>query len=391
MKQKILLIHNFYRLRGGEDQVVENELELLRQNGHEVDTLFFHSNTIESTQDKLRTAWELPHSERAVELLRQKVTASKPDLIHVHNFYPLATTAIHRTAHALKIPVVQTLHNFRLTCLNALLFRAGKNCELCVGNFPLPGLLHRCYQDSLPASLAMARMNQANQNVWQTDVSQFIALSHFAKKIFVRAGIPEQKISVKPNFIHPTKPSPMANSDFAKQEYALYLGRMSEEKGPQILLESWSKGGPGKLVLVGDGPLLPELKKKYAKHSNISFLGARPREEALAILAKAKFAVIPSLCYENFPMVLLEAMFAGVPIMAAAKGSISEILQDGKLGVLFNPDADHDSLLNAAKKLWENKTAREACAKEALAVAEREYTPEANYKCLLEIYEKADQ
>jgi len=385
MRPKILLVHNFYRLRGGEDQVVDNELQLLREQGHSVETLFFHSTEIKN-KSLLRTALDLPSSKIAAARFFAMAKSFRPDIVHVHNFFPLATTSIHRAAFQLKIPLVQTLHNFRLTCINGLLFRQGKSCQKCVGNFGTAGIIHSCYQDSFLGSLAMTRMNRHNQGVWPQMVSRYIALSSFAKDIFVRAGIPTDKISIKPNFssiqaqdLLPAKRSP------SNDPYALYLGRLSEEKGPHKLLETWSKQSNIPIKIVGEGPLLNALKEKYKNNPFLHFTGSLPWTNAMSLLENAKFVVIPSLCYENFPTVISEAMLRSVPILASNIGSIPEILGFGEYGTLYDPQRE-EALLNNARRLWIESTDIILKTEQAKQHAQRFFSASNNYSILSRIY-----
>jgi glycosyltransferase involved in cell wall biosynthesis len=385
MRPKILLVHNFYRLRGGEDQVVDNEIRLLQKQGHAVEPLFFHSTEIKNAS-RLQTALDLPFSKNAAARFLALANSFQPDIVHVHNFFPLATTSIHRAAFQLKIPLVQTLHNFRLTCINGLLFREGQSCQRCVGNFGAAGILHACYQNSFLGSLALTRMNRRNQAVWPKMVSRYIALSNFARDIFIRAGIPADKISIKPNFSSLQTPNSLTSEKPPSHKpYAIYLGRLSEEKGPHKLLESWSKQSSIPIKIVGDGPLLVTLREKYKLCPNVDFTGSVPWENAMSLLENARFVVIPSLCYENFPTVISEAMLRSIPILASNIGSIPEILDFGAYGTLYDP-MNEVALLKQAQYLWQDTDDTRAKTELARQYAQRSFSESNNYSILNRIY-----
>ena len=232
---KILIVHNRYQQRGGEDFVFDSEVELLTSAGHDVQTLVVSNNDINSSLAKALVMLRAVENPAGVAAVSTAIKKFQPDIIHVHNFFPLLSPAIYKVCHAQKIPVVQTLHNFRPICSNGLLFRNNETCHLCVNHSAVWGILHRCYRSSLLGSLATARMISAHRRrkTWNTDIDRYIALSAFSRRIFIEAGFPEDRIIVKQNFIS----DPGAPKDESR-EGALYVGRLSAEKGLRVLLES---------------------------------------------------------------------------------------------------------------------------------------------------------
>ena len=328
---KILIVHNRYQQRGGEDSVADDEVALLRAGGHDVATVFVSNDSIATFADKARAAIDVADSPLVRNLVLDAVRRHEPDVVHVHNFFPLISPAVHARVRALGPATVQTLHNFRITCANGLLLRDGRPCELCVGRSPLPAVVHRCYRGSFVGSAVLARMiaKHRRERTWQRHVDRFIVLSDFARDTFVRAGVPAERIAVKPNVVD--DPAPVAAM---RRAGVLYVGRLSQEKGAQVLAAA-ARLTDAAITVVGDGPLAAALKSSAP--ANVTLLGAIPRAEARALMARAAAVVVPSICYENFPITVAEAFAAGTPVIASRIGALAEIIEDGQTGWHVTP------------------------------------------------------
>jgi glycosyltransferase involved in cell wall biosynthesis len=378
---KVLFIHTHYQQPGGEDQVYAAETALLRELGREVVNLTFDNRDLEGLSPWRQAGLTLWNQE-AYRRVREAIREHRPDLLHLHNTFPLASPAVIHAAKAEGIPVVMTLHNYRLLCVNALFFRRGRVCEDCLGRIPWRGVLHGCYRDSRPASAVVAAMLSLHRalGTWNM-VDRFIALTEFAKQKFIEGGFPPEKISVKPNFVHPD-PGPGEG----RGGYALFVGRLSPEKGLGTLLMAWERlGGKAPLKIVGDGPLAPEVQEAQKRIPGVEWLGRKAPEEVYALMGEASFLVFPSEWYEGFPKVLAEAFAKGLPVLASVLGSQGSIVDHGRTGLHFRP-GDQEDL--AAKVEWllahPNELAR--MRKEARAEYEAKYTAEQNYAQLMAIY-----
>ncbi|UUX52049.1 glycosyltransferase [Nisaea acidiphila] len=331
---RVLFAHCHYKQHGGEDRVVEAEIAALRTAGHEAVLLERDNRSIRSTWDAARTAWELPGTEKLRAGLREEIADAAPDIVHAHNIFPLITPSLYDAAGDLGIPVVQTLHNYRNICASALLMRDGRICEDCVGASPYRAVLHRCYRNSVPGSLALARMIDLHRRrgTWKHAVGRFIALTEFSRGRFVAGGLPADRISVIGN-----SPGPAfaAAPDDGPREGALFVGRLSEEKGIAALLDIWRTDWPP-LRVIGDGPDRPALDRAAAEGRAVA-LGTLGASEIAAEMHRAALCVLPSRCYENFPMTLAEAFAAGLPVAASRIGALGELVEDGKTGCSFDP------------------------------------------------------
>ncbi|WP_460361807.1 glycosyltransferase family 4 protein [Thermus antranikianii] len=360
-------------------------MTLLREKEHEVAEFTSRNHELEGMppwRQGLVTLWNQGAYRRVREAIRQR----RPDLVHVHNTFPLASPAVIHAAKAEGVPVVMTLHNYRLLCVNALFFREGRVCEDCLGRLPWRGVVHGCYRDSRLASLGVASMLALHRalGTWNL-VDRFIALTEFARQKFVEGGLPAEKIVVKPNFVHPD-PGPGEG----KGGYALFVGRLSPEKGVRTLLRAWErlKGIP--LKIVGDGPLQAEMEDlvRGGGLEGVEMLGRRPREEVLGLMREAGVLVFPSECYENFPMTVAEAFACGLPVVASRLGAMAGIVEDGRTGLHFRP-GDPEDLAAKVEWLLDHPVELARMRREARAEYEAKYTAERNYQLLMEIYGQA--
>lgn len=379
---KILLVHNFYLQPGGEDQVFSAETEILRAHGDEVRVYTVHNSRIAS-MGKLSLAKSTVWNRQVFRELTELLHEYAPDLVHYHNTFPLVSPAAHVATRRLGIPVVQTLHNFRLLCLNGLFLRNGRQCEDCLGRaLAWPGVMHRCYRQDRQASAVVAAMLGFHRwrGTWTTAIDTYIAVSEFARAKFIAGGLPADRIVVKPNFLQQDPGTGTHQGGFA-----LYVGRLSPEKGLAPLVQLWGRLAPGMpLRIIGSGPL-----DTLAADSpqGIEWLGWQPRERVLATMKEASFLLFPTECYEGFPMVLLEAMATGLPVIASRQGSLPEIVQDGTTGVLV-PSAEPEQWAKALRWATSDPRSLAAMGEQGRRAFERGYTPEAGYRQLTEVYQR---
>jgi glycosyltransferase involved in cell wall biosynthesis len=389
---RILLVHNKYRERGGEDVVFESEERLLKQNNQSVNRIVFDNKDIPDRRSLLAstrligsTIW----SSEGAARVRSMVREFRPDIVHFHNTFPLISPAAYSACKAEGVAVVQTLHNYRLLCPNSYFFRDGHACEDCVGHTPpWPGVIHACYRGSRPQSAVVAAMLTTHRlrRTWQRDVDLYIALTEFAQQRFISGGLPAEKITVKPNFVS-TDPGVGEHGG----GYALFVGRLSEEKGVRTLLQAWERlGGRLALKIAGDGPLADEVAWAAKRGIGVEWLGRQTKEQVTALMQNAQTLILPSLWYEAFALVIVEAYSVGLPVIASNLGSMSSLIQHGRTGLHFSPGDPEDL---AAKVEW-TETYPEVVAemgREARREYEAKYTAEQNYQTLLRIYEQAIQ
>ncbi|HLJ96404.1 MAG TPA: glycosyltransferase family 4 protein [Gemmataceae bacterium] len=395
---KVLVVHNFYKQPGGEDQCVADELALLKARGHEVIPYSVHNDSIDG-MGRLNLAARTIWSRTAYDAVRALIRAHRPQIAHFHNTFPLISPAAYYAARAEGVGVVQTLHNFRLLCPNALFFRNGRVCEECLGrSFSWPGIAHRCYRGSRIASAATAAMTAVHRRLgtWRDAVDVYIALTQFSRQKFIAGGLPPQKLVIKPNFVHPDPLSACAlcsettdgRRGQAEREYGIFVGRLSEEKGLQTLLAAWKKVRPLlPLKIVGDGPLATLVKEAAAEDPRIEWLGRKSLDQVLALIGEASFLIVPSHCYETFGRVVIEAFALGTPVIASNLGAMAELVEDGATGLRFEPGNPID-LATKIEHLVTASQQRAQMRQAARQAYERHYTAETNYRLLLAIYER---
>jgi len=389
---RIFLAHNYYgsSAPSGENDVFEAERDLLRQSGHEVAEFRRHSDDIRSkgalgrVQGALSTAW----NPWAAWALRRAVEAFKPDVVHVHNTFPLLSPAIF---HAIgnQAPKVLTLHNYRLFCPAAIPMRAGGVCTECLDTRSVwPSLRYGCYRDNRLSTLPLAISVALHRylGTWTKHVDAFIALSKFQREKMVEAGLPGGAVHVKPNFIAGNfKPVPWKD----RGNYAVFVGRLSMEKGVRTLLTAWRSVSDLRLKILGDGPLYGELESQVrAQGIHAEFLGRVHRDEVISIISGACLQVVPSECYEGFPMVILEAFACGTPVVTSRLGSLAEIVLDGDTGLHFKA-GDPVDLAQRVNHLAERPERAHRMGQKARDIFLEKYTAEKNLELLLEIYSRA--
>jgi glycosyltransferase involved in cell wall biosynthesis len=383
---RILLIHNHYRQPGGEDTVFEAEKALLERHGHEVVT-FVEDNARLEGGNPLKVAVNATWSREAQRNIRKLIEQTRPDVVHFHNTFLRISPAAYYVVKDLGLPVVQTLHNYRLICPGALLMRDGKVCEDCLRKIvPWPGVVHGCWRNSRSGTTVVAAMLTFHNilKTWENQVDVYIALTEFARKKFVQGGLPEEKIVVKPNFVHPDP-----GDGEHKGNFALFVGRLSAEKGIRTMLSAWRLLKSVPLKIVGDGPLMSEVKAQIERERlAIEVLGRRPREEAFSLMRQASFLVFPSEWYEGFPMTIAEAFACGLAVLASRLGAMAELVEDGRTGLLFEP-GNPEELAARVAWAWTHPEEMRRMGNAARQEFEEKYTAEKNYQMLMQIYERA--
>lgn len=380
---RILTIHNKYKLRGGEDECREAEHRLMVAHGHESRQVEFDNDGITSGNAVtvgLQSVWSRSSYRRVLSDIREW----QPDVVAVHNFFPLASPSVYYAARECNVPVIQTLHNYRLLCPGGIFFRDSHVCEDCLGKqVPWPGVFHGCYRHSRQATLAVASMLTVHNllKTWHTRVDMFIALTDFARQKFIEGGLPADRVTVKPNFLMPD-PGPGCG----KGDHLFFVGRLTEDKGIRTLIEAWeSAGAAGKLIIAGEGPLAGFVEQQAAKTPSIRYVGRRPLQEVYEILGEARALVFPSIWYEGMPRVIIEAFCRGTPVIASRIGSMPEMIAHSETGWLI-PPGDPSSLAGAIQMVCNPGTDLRRVRDAARREFESSYTAERNYHMLLDIY-----
>lgn len=377
--KRIIVVHNSYQHYGGEDSVVEAEITLLRAHQHEVQT-YTRSNDDVRGMSSIALARQTFWSGSTLHEVSNLIRSFTPDVIHVHNTFPLISPSVYWAADRAGIPVVQTLHNFRLLCLNALLLREGRVCEDCLGKAPWRGVVRTCYRHSRAASATLAGMLSLHRGLgaYRNKVTRYIALNDFCREKFIEGGLPAERIMVKPNFVDFTAPKPLPRKN------VLFVGRLSAEKGVATLAQAMMRSPDVRLRIAGDGPdaaLLDGL-------GSTEHLGRLSGNEVRQEMTRSTALVVPSIWYENFPRTIVEAFACGLPVIASRIGALSDIVRDGETGLLFEAGNAQD----LADKLAWSQSHPEIMAsmgQKARAQYEKEFSAEVNYQRLLEIYSEA--
>ncbi len=390
---KVLLVHNFYKSSypSGEDIVFKNEEGLLKNNNIEVITYTKHNDEIKDYElaDKVFLSFRNVWSKRTYKEIKEIIRKEKPDIAHFHNIWYLISPSAYYACKDAGVPVVQTLHNFRIFCANGLMLRKNKICEKCLSVLPWRAIFYGCYRDSRLYSVPVALSELVHKVIgtWKEAVDIYIAVTKFSQEKFVEAGLPKNKVIVKPNFlINPPNPS------FVYRDYILFVGRLSSEKGVETLIEAFkillfNISKELTLKIIGEGPLKEHLEKKIKSENikNVEFLGMLNHSETIEVLKNAKFLVLPSIWYEMFPMVILEAFACGKSVIASNLGALVDIISDGRTGLLFEP-GNSEELASKIRWLMENENILLEMGKNARTEFEEKYTPEKNFKLLMNIY-----
>lgn len=382
---RVLLCHNSYRFRGGEDHVFEDEKWMLENGGHEVATFQCCNSVLEKTS-YVKAAVDTVWNRQSYREMDDKVRRFKPDVVHFHNTFPVLSPSVYYAARRHDVPVIQTLHNYRIICPGSTMFRDGSRCTSCVGSaMPWQAIRHQCYR-GLGPSVASATMLAAHRamGTWRKTVNTYIALTDFSRNSFVAGGIPAERIRVKPNFVRPDPG--IGNGDGG---YMVFVGRLVEEKGLRVLLEAWkSSTDLPQLKIIGEGPMQEAVTMAQNSGAPIESLGQLPHEEVQKLIAGATGLVFPSIWHETFGRSIIEAYSSGTPVIASDLPPMNQLVHDQETGLLFAPD-DPCSLVSCVRRLHDDGELRVQLRHAARAEFVGKYTAKRNLELLLAIYEGA--
>ena len=389
---RVLVVHNRYRSEqpSGENHVVDQEISLLADAGHQVSVFERRSDDIASMSllDRVAVPLRVPWNPVVRAELAARLHAERPDVVHVHNTFPLLSPSVIAACTDAGVPAVATLHNYTMVCPTGTLYRDGHVCTDCTGRLPLSAVRHGCYRGSRLATIPMALSMSANRRRWWSDVARFFCISEAQRQILVQAGMPAQRLMVKHNFVPDT-----GVRRAGPGEHVLYLGRITAEKGVRLLMAAWDRiaasGGLGvPLVLVGTGPLQEEVAQWARDRDDVWYLGLRSRTECRELTARSAAVVAPSTWMETFGLVVVEAMSAGVPAVTAGHGAFVELVQDGVTGLLHRP-GDAGSLAESLRYVLTRREVNRMMGEAARRHYEQNFTPSVGLDRLVAGYEAA--
>lgn len=382
-KQKVLIVHNYYQIPGGEDTVVTNEKKLLESHGHEVVLYTRHNSELNSLSkgQKLLLPISTIFNFQTYKEVKKIIKAENIDIVHVHNTLNLVSPSVYYAAFACHVPVAQTVHNFRLLCPGATFFRDGHVCEECLSKGLVCAVKHKCYRGSRVQTLACVISAWVHRLIGTYKKLNYICLTDFNKdKLLQLKQIKKEKVFVKPNFVEEAKE--VVPYDKRKDQF-IYVGRLEEIKGIDILLEAWKLMGTDapELLMCGKGPLEDWAKEFIKKNelSNVKLLGFVQNDEVRKMIGESKALILPTQVYEGFPMTIAESYACGTPVIGSDLGNTGSLIENGVSGYKFEPDSSKE-LAEAVKKIESSDLVigREVIEK---------YSSERNYRSLREIYE----
>lgn len=402
---RILVVHNRYRptAPSGENGVVDQETAALRALGHEVELFQRHSGEIES--------WSLPRkatlpartiwSQESRRALAAELARFRPDVVHVHNTFPLLTGSVLRACRDAGVPLVASIHNYKLACASGELFRAGQVCHDCLGGSGLPALAHGCYRGSRLATLPIALARPVHRKAWQTLVSAYIFVSGAQRDLLDPLGLPPERRFVKHNFVPVPDPSDPADplgsgqSEPVRTQHAVaFVGRLDPAKGAPFLMAAWDAfraqrpSSPLRLTIAGGGPLQDEVSRWAADRASVTFAGYLQRAQVPRFLASARAVLLPSQWEETFGLVAVEAMAVGTAPIASGHGSFPELITPGVDGALF-PQADTGALVDLLASVDDDPQRWDGYGQAGRRTYLTRFTPQANVDRLIDIYEFA--
>jgi glycosyltransferase involved in cell wall biosynthesis len=388
---RVLVVHNRYRseLPSGENIVVDRDVAMLREAGVEVSTFFRDSDEIEhfGTFRRAELAVQPIYSLGDVRNFRAQVQSFKPDVVHLHNLYPLISPAVINVAKSESVSVVQTVHNYRFVCANGLYFRDGRVCQDCLGKrIPMPAVVHSCYRGSMMQSAVMAGSLSIHRSTWRK-VDRFLPVSNFMAEQLIVAGVSSERITVKPN----AAPDPGSPKPFG--EGFLFAGRLEKEKGINLLLEAWRKSNVGKLTsltIAGDGTERSAVQQAAANDPSIRFLGSVSAEKVGELLDDCSVRIVPSLWFEAaLPLATIESYARGRPVISTTIGANASV--DGNDVGWVCPETTVDDLAATIWRASEDKAVIRTRGAAARLLYDRSYRPEATIRSLLQIYSELIQ
>ena len=402
----ILIVHNYYQIAGGEDTVVANESAMLKKNGHKV-ILYKRDNSelkTMSTLSKLGLPFTTIYNKKTADDICALIKSEKIDVIHVHNTLNLVSAAVYYAARKSGVPIVQTIHNYRLMCPKATFYRDSAICEDCINKNLFCALKHKCYRDSFAQTLVCALATKIHRMKRIYSYNNYICLTEFGKSKLLminkdskRKMIDPDKVFIKPNFMPAGNKEPVAFAD--RKNRFVYAGRLDETKGVDFLLKSWKvlcdnleftgKNSDNiELVICGEGPLEKWCSDFVAneKLKNVTLMGKVSHEKVIELLKYARVMILPTRWYECFPMSIAESFSVGTPVIGPDMGNVGAILVNELSGLKYDLNDDRglaDCLLRFAG-LRDIEKMYEGAYKEYLY----KYTEEINYRTLMDIYGK---
>jgi glycosyltransferase involved in cell wall biosynthesis len=386
---RVAMLHNFYCQRGGEDAVFAAEAALLERFGHSVHRFSVQNRDLagSSLGSLVACAAKSVYNPASGRELRRFLRQAGADLVHIHNFFPQLSPSAHWAARAEGLPVVQTLHNYRLLCAGATLYRDGRICEKCLGrSFPLAGVRHGCFRGSRTGSAAVAGMVGLHRvlRTWSDKVDVYIAPTEFARRKFIEGGLPAERIAVKPHFVA-ADPGPGEG----RGGYVFFAGRLAEGKGISTMLAAWAKlRGRFRLKIAGDGPQASRVRQAAASVPGVDWLGEKRHAEILELMGDAALLLVPSEWYETFGLVAIEAYAKGTPVLASDLGAVAELVRPRRTGWLFRP-GDAEDLAQTVLRALSSAEDLRGMRRQARKEFEERFQPEQNYRQLMRIYETA--
>lgn len=383
----IVLCHNHYQQPGGEDRTFADEARLLESHGHAVTCFTLHNDDIAAM-----SRWELARktlwNSESYRGLREVIQRAQPQVMHCTNTFPLISPAAYYAARDEQVPVVQSLHNYRMFCANSLFLRDGRVCEDCLGKrVPWPAVLHGCYRESHLATAGVTAMVGLHRwkKTWLDTVQLYCTPTEFARQKFIAGGLDPERVVVKPNFVAEDMGEGNGEGD-----YAVFVGRLSPEKGVEVLLDAWRRlPGETTLRIVGDGPLADRVAEAASRDKRIQWSGRKTARQVGQILGHARCVVLPSICYETFGRTVIEAYCKGTPVIASGQGAIAELVDEGQTGYLFEMGST-SQLIECLRRLDSPEVCRRM-RQQARRAFERRYTAAHNYKLLMQVYDRAGQ
>jgi glycosyltransferase involved in cell wall biosynthesis len=387
---RILLVHNRYRsgAPSGENRVVDQEGEALEALGHEVIRFGRSSDEIaewpvvKKASLPIRAIWSRETRRDLTTVLREH----RPEVVHVHNTFPLLSAAVLYACRDERVPVVATLHNYRLACANGLFFRSGAVCHDCVHGLPVRAVLHGCYRESPAATAPLALSLSLHRQAWRSLVSAYVFVSASQRDLLAGADLAPGRVFVRYNLI-PRR----SRTRTVRTPTVVYAGRLDEAKGVRLLMAGWDDycrkyGKPGlNLVIAGGGPLDDEVEVWASARPSVDMTGPLSSDQCAGLISRARAVLLPSACEETFSLVAVEAMAAGVSPVAAGHGSFTELITSGEDGVLFNP-GDPAALALAIADVERNPERYEIYGNQARKTYEQRFNPQRSLEDLLEIY-----
>lgn len=379
---KILIIHNHYLEKGGEDEVVKAEARLLEEHGHKV-ILYEKANEYFTKLPffkKLGFLWqELNFSKVVYSEIKQIIKTEKPNIAHIHNIFITITPSVYRALKEENVPVVQSLHNYRFFCLKGTFFRKGAVCEKCKNRKFFNAVIRRCSRNSFVFSFFLARLLYKERNLFE-NIDSYIVTSEFSRDKFIELGLEGEKLHLKTNFL--TSEQKGISQD---NNYMLFLGRLVDYKGIKTLMSAFKINPAFNLKIIGDGPLAEEVRGVVSSYDNVEWTGRIKKDLVLEAIKNSSFLIFPSECYENMPLVIIESFAFSKPVLASNLGAVKEFVIDGINGILFEPGNALD-LSEKISYLFSHNKERIEMGKNANKFYHERFDKEKNYRYLMSIY-----